>query len=95
LYTGLSQHEEVSPGPYNPNAIGTAHIEIDSAAHRVCSTLTWDPSIGTPNAARIHRGTPWTEGPIVVVLSPTSGRNCTTADRAVLAAIAKTPTTTT
>lgn len=85
----LTAADEVSPGP--PGGTGTATIEVDSVANQVCSTLTWSSQVGTPSAAHIHRGAPKTNGPILVTLSPTSGRHCAAADPAALAAIAADP----
>lgn len=85
----LSAQNEVSPGP--SGGTGTAKIETDAATAQVCATLTWSPEVGTPNAAHIHQGPPGTDGPIVIVLKDTSGRNCVPAAPPVIEGIASNP----
>jgi hypothetical protein len=83
----LSAAEEPSHGP--SGGAGTAKVTIDGS--QLCYDLTWNAATGTPQAGHIHQGAKGTEGPIVVVLNPTTSHTCTTVAPAVAQGIAADP----
>jgi hypothetical protein len=85
----LAASNEKSPGP--AGGTGAATIEADAATGQVCSTLTWSKEVGTPSAAHIHQGPAGTDGPIVVVLTASGGRNCVPAAPPLIQGIASNP----
>ncbi|HEY2703206.1 MAG TPA: CHRD domain-containing protein [Candidatus Dormibacteraeota bacterium] len=89
FHATLAATEESPPGP--AGGTGTAKVTIDAAGGQLCYDLTWNPAVGTPNAAHIHKGAAGTSGPIVVVLSPTTAHTCTKAPGPVLQGIAADP----
>jgi hypothetical protein len=83
----LQPGQEKNPGP--SGAAGTARISIDGT--NLCYDLSWNAATGQPNAAHIHQGPPNTDGPIVVVLSPTTKHTCTVVTALVAQGIGSNP----
>ena len=83
----LAAAEEKSPGP--SGGAGAAKITVDGA--QLCYDLSWNAATGSPQAAHIHQGPKGTDGPIVVVLSPTTSHTCTTVTPMVASGIASNP----
>jgi hypothetical protein len=65
--TPLTGAQEV-PGPGDPDASGTAAVELNQGQATVCFTVTWANIDGTVTAGHIHRGAAGVAGPIVVPL---------------------------
>jgi hypothetical protein len=63
----LTGAQEV-PGPSDPNASGTAHLELNQGQRSVCFDLTWADIDGTVVAAHIHEAPAGQAGDIVVPL---------------------------
>ena len=56
------------PGPGDPDASGTAAIDLNQGRGTVCFTVSWQNIDGTVVAAHIHVGAADIAGPIVVPL---------------------------
>jgi CHRD domain len=65
--TPLTGAQEV-PGPGDPDASGTAEVELNQGLDTVCFTVTWANVDGTVSAGHIHRGAAGVAGGIVVPL---------------------------
>jgi hypothetical protein len=81
------------PGPGDPDGSGSATLELDSGAGKVCFELRAS-GIGPSRAAHIHRGGRGEAGPVVVGLTPPSegsSRDCVAADRALIEDMARNP----
>ncbi|HJR62497.1 MAG TPA: CHRD domain-containing protein [Gemmatimonadaceae bacterium] len=92
LRAALTGSAEV-PGPGDPDGSGSATLELDSGAGKVCFELR-ATGIGPARAAHIHRGARGDAGPVVLGLTPPSegsSRDCVAADRALIEDIARNP----
>ncbi len=96
LSTGLSANltgaAEV-PGPGDPNATGSAHLNLDADSGEVCFAITHKNVDGTVVAAHIHEGGTDVSGGVVIDLewSTTGGTGCVTADPGAVAAVSAEP----
>jgi uncharacterized membrane protein len=87
----MTGDQEVSQkGP--AGAKGTANIDMDTDAGKVCYQLTYEGS-GKLSGGHIHRGAKGSEGPVVVNLDPaTNGdKACVAGEKAVLQEIQSNP----
>ncbi|MGH7750410.1 MAG: CHRD domain-containing protein, partial [Candidatus Dormibacteria bacterium] len=83
----LSATEEKPPGP--AGGTGTAKVTINGT--ELCYDLTWSKEVVSPNAAHSHKGPKGTDGPILVVLSPTTTHTCTSVAGPIAQGIAADP----
>lgn len=63
--TPLTGAEE-APGPGDPDATGSAFVELNQGQGQVCFELTWENIDGTVTAAHIHVAPQGSPGPVVV-----------------------------
>jgi hypothetical protein len=98
LATALTGAQE-APGPGDPDASGTAAIQLNQGQGTVCFQLAWEDIDGEVFAAHIHVAPPGDPGPIVVDLfvnasfaGTDSASGCTTGvDRDLIKAIRQDP----
>jgi CHRD domain len=65
--TTLTGAAEV-PGPGDPDATGTASVELNAGQNEVCFEESWANIDGTVFASHIHAGPAGVAGPVVVTL---------------------------
>jgi hypothetical protein len=86
------------PGPGDPDASGTASIQLNQGQGEVCFGLSWADVDGTVVASHIHVGSATVAGPVVVPLfvdqsfsGTGSASNCVAADEELIKAIRQNP----
>lgn len=86
------------PGPGDPDASGTASLQLNQGQGEVCFDLSWADIDGTVTAAHIHIGSATVAGPVVVPLfvaqsfsGTGSASDCVPADEELLKAIRQNP----
>lgn len=65
-----------SPGPGDPDASGTAVLQVDLTVPQLCYEVSVN-GVDEPTAAHVHRGGPGIAGPIVVTLETPAGGSST------------------
>lgn len=65
--TGLTGAAEL-PGPGDPDAVGSASLNLNQGQGTVCFSLSWEEIDGTVTASHIHVGTVSEFGAVVVPL---------------------------
>jgi hypothetical protein len=94
--TALSGAAEV-PGPGDPDATGTASLQLNPGQQEVCLDISWADVDGEVFAGHIHAGTATVAGPVVVTLftgsfaGTDSVSGCVAADRALILDIIRNP----
>jgi CHRD domain len=87
--TALSGAAEV-PGPGDPDATGTASLQLNPGQEEICLEISWADIDGEVFAGHIHAGTATVAGPVVVTLftgsfaGTDSVSGCVPADRALI-----------
>ena len=94
--TALTGAAEV-PGPGDPDATGTASLQLNPGQGEVCLDISWADVDGEVFASHIHAGTATEAGPVVITLftgsfgGSDSVSGCVTADRALILEIIRNP----
>jgi CHRD domain len=85
------------PGPGDPDATGTASLQLNPGQQEVCLDISWAAIDGEVFAGHIHAGTATVAGPVVVTLftgafaGTDSVSGCVAADRELLLEIIRNP----
>jgi CHRD domain len=96
LTTALTGAAEV-PGPGDPDASGTASLQLNPGQGEVCLDISWANIDGEVFAGHIHAGSATVAGPVVVTLftgafaGTDSVAGCVAADRQLLLDIIQNP----